>query len=204
MKYLNIPNISHKVGRLCLGLSLILFAQTALSGIHFTLQGSFSDNNLGLRIQNNRSASTSIAVDLGTYFRIGLTHRQSMNQLEGYVVDQETQNYFFSREQTLMVANSVDLTIILYYGRLLVPYIQLGTVKKFYDISTINEYNPRTNQISTPMVPNGGVGVGVRINRNFSVKLSYSVSPGIKEHYPSLKKEGVLDSFTSVGVSYNI
>lgn len=176
-----------------------------LAGVHFTLQGSFADNNLGLRTQDSRSASASVAFDLGTHFRLGVTHRQAMNTLEGYGENEATGNYDYSKETTLVYANSLDLTIILFYGEVFVPYVQVGVVRKDFTItSSINQSPAQTAQGTIPLVPNGGLGMGIRLNQNFSLKLSYSLSPGVRQTHPSLEGEPVWDSYTSIGVTYNI
>lgn len=183
-------------------------AKPATAGIHFTLQSALSENNFLLTSQNSRSGSASIAFDLGTYFRIGLTHRQAINQSQGYFEVQGTSPvvYDYKEEETHVFSNSLDFTIILYYGRLFVPYLQVGAVKKDYQLITSNGESEQTNiKKSFDPVPNGGIGLGVRLNRNFSLKLSLSLSPGFKLSSPDQEKaEGVWDTYTSVGISYNI
>ena len=86
------------------------------------------------------------------------------------------------------------------------PYIQIGAVKKEYQlVSVVGDGEPEANKASPGPVPNGGIGLGVRLNRNFSLKLSLSLSPGLKLSSPEQEKaEGVWDTYTSVGISYNI
>lgn len=187
---------------------LLAWAFPAMATVHFTLESMLSQNNIPLSAQNNRSVSASVALDLGTFLRVGLTHRQSSNQTKGYIADDPTVEnpaYSYRATNNVSFANSVDLTIILYYGQLFVPYLQLGMVKKDYLI-TVAEGNAasQTATFSLPPVPNGGIGVGIRLNRNFSLKLSYSVSPGVRQVAPNQEKEGVLDSFTSIGITYNL
>ncbi|NRA45330.1 MAG: hypothetical protein HRU09_10295 [Oligoflexales bacterium] len=179
----------------------------APAGIHFTLQSSLSENNFLLTSQNSRSGSASIAFDLGTYFRIGLTHRQAVNQSRGHfaVSNTDPKVYEYKEEETHVFSNSLDFTIILYYGRLFVPYLQIGAVKKDYQLVTTTENETKYTKASFDPVPNGGIGLGVRLNRNFSLKLSLSLSPGLKQSTPEQEKaEGVWDTYTSVGISYNI
>ncbi|MCB9229274.1 MAG: hypothetical protein H6618_06655 [Deltaproteobacteria bacterium] len=190
--------------------SLIFFALssgTALAGVHFTLQSSLSVNNLALTTQDSRSGSASVALDLGTYFRIGFTHRQSISKKEGYVnIGSPTQPfYIYTMEQFHLFANSVELTVILYYGRIFVPYIQVGMVKKNYlSVTAIADDPEARTKDSTSPEPSGGVGLGIRLNKNFSLKLSYTVSQGLRQDHPALPREGVLDSDTSVGISYSL
>ena len=181
------------------------FLSTARAGIHFTLQSSLSENNLPLSSQNSRSGSASIAFDLGTYFRLGYTHRQTVNLSKGYVLTEDLESYKYRMEKNQSFSNSLDFTIILYYGAVFVPYLQLGVVKKDYLIaSAVGEEDAITEPFSLPAVPNAGVGLGIRLNRNFSLKLSFSVSPGLKKTHPLLEAEPVWDTYTSIGISYNI
>lgn len=180
-------------------------SQESRASIHFTLQSSFIQNNMPLSSQNARSGSASVAIDLGTYFRVGVTHRQAINKTKGYVLNETLGAYLYKMEQYHTFANSVDFTIILYYGRIFIPFLKIGVVKKDYLIvAAQDEKESITNSISIPPVPNGGIGVGIRINRNFSLKLSYTVSPGIRQSHPLLEPESVLDTYSSVGISYNI
>ena len=179
--------------------------QQASAGIHFTLQSSLSENNLPLSSQNYRSGSASIAFDLGTYFRVGFTHRQSENLSTGYVISEDFNQYIYRMTKNQNFSNSLDFTVILYYGRIFVPYLQLGAVKKEYVIeSTIGTLDTEKERYPLPPVPNAGVGLGIRLNRNFSLKLSFSVSPGIKKTHPMHEAEAVWDTFTSIGITYNI
>ena len=177
------------------------------AGMHFTLQSSLSVNNLTLTRQDSRSGSASVAFDLGTYFRIGVTHRQAISRKEGYIKVSGLENpmYIYNREQFHLVANSLELTVILYYGRVFVPYVQVGIVKKDYlTVTAIGEDPGARNKISIDPEPSGGLGIGIRLNRNFSLKLSHTVSRGIRQEHPTLPVKSVLDSYTSVGISYNI
>lgn len=203
-------NISNKVYRRIVSASILFLISCALpvyAGVHFTLQSSLSENNLALTTQNSRSGSASVAFDLGTYFRIGVTHRQAISQKKGYVNIATTESpvYIYNMEQFHLFANSLELTMILYYGRIFVPYIQIGIVKKDYLTATAIRDEPKaTSKVSVDPEPSGGIGLGIRLNRNFSLKLSYTVSRGIRQDHPGLPPESVLDSYTSVGISYNI
>src|SRR5262249_30473394 len=71
----------------------IFISEPCFAGLHFSLSGSFSDNNIFLMQQKSRSASASIAVDLGTYLRVGGTHRQGLNDSKGTRLNEATQLY---------------------------------------------------------------------------------------------------------------
>lgn len=184
---------------------LSFLSSISYAGTHFTLKGNISNNYFGLNKQDVLSGSISVAFDLGEYLRVGVTHRQSVNNTRGYKSTNDRSVYYYTTEETRAVANSVDLTVILYYGKLFVPYVLIGMVKKDYYIKTsiADTYNA-SNHYPLPPVPNGGVGVGLRLNKAFSVKLSYTVSPGIKQTAPNRAPERALDTITAIGIGYNI
>ena len=182
----------------------VLFAPTAWGALHFTLRGTLSDNNFLLKTQENSAASASISWDLGTVFRLGVTHRRSKNLLEGYTLDETTGLYSYASEKTESIANSIDLTIILYYGKVFVPFVQVGIVKKDYIITqALEDQAAIVEKIPTAPVPSGGLGLAIRLNKNFSLRLSHTLSPGAIQSHPDEQAKGALDSYTSVGISYN-
>ena len=149
--------------------------------------------------------SLSAAFDLGTYFRLGVTHRQGLEKIQGYVADSSSTVYYYNERSINSYANSIDLTVILYYGRIFVPYVQTGFVKKEYYISSsIENITIDPVRLSLAPVPNAGAGLGIIINKNFSLKLSYSVSEGILQDTPASAPKRILDSNSSVGLTYKI
>ena len=189
---------------IALCLYALMFAQTSYAALHLTLQGSANDSNLGLQEINSRAIAGSLALDLGRYLRIGFTHRQQFSFTSGYSLDSETETYTYSESSNHVVSNSIDLIVILYYGKLFVPYVMAGGVKKVYYIKTSTESESESQMVERPIVPNGGVGLGIRLNQRFSLKISYTFSPGVRQMAPDQEPEAVLDRFLSLGVSYNI
>jgi hypothetical protein len=183
---------------------LLLSSPMAFSAAHFSILGSANKNNLGLSNQDSRSLSFSLAFDISSFLRFGGTHRQTFMSMEGYRHDADTSQYFYVQENTRSIANSVELTIILYYGQMFTPFLQVGIVKKDYHVMSFLGGEIVKARYSQPIVPNGGVGLGVRLYENFSLNLSYSVSPGVRQISPAEKPEGVLDTHTSVGISYQL
>lgn len=192
-------------GGLCsLVAGALLTSQSAYGVVYFTLGGSQSQNNVPYQTYVSRAGSASIAVDVGEYFRIGYTHRQEFSNNYGYKVsasDPSVYTEFLS--QTKVVSNSVDLNIILYAGDLFIPYLSAGAVVKSYrsDMSSVD--GTETASITLPPVPNLGGGVGVRLSRSFSLKLSYMVSPGVRQE-PGGIQEGILDTYSQLGVTYQL
>lgn len=194
-----------------LQLSIIFLLASSMSGfleaaMHFTIRGSANQNNLGLANQNAKSASLSVASDVGKYLRLGITHRQSLIALEGYRLREISQQYSYVEERTRSISNSIDLTVVLYYGSTFTPYVQIGIVKKDYKVSSYISEDSTTisNSFSQALVPNAGLGLSVRLDANFSLNFSYVVSPGLRQITPDADPESVLDSYTSIGISYEL
>ena len=180
-------------------------AQKLFSAAHVTVRGSLVNNNLGLNTQANNSVSASLSFDVGSVFRVGLTHRQAFSKISGYRLNEVNQQYDFQIESNYSIANSADFTVILYFGKLFVPYLQIGLVKKEYILtSELNDNTPNKSKYVMPVVPNGGMGLGIRLNKDFSLKISYTVSQGIRQTDPDADPVGVFDDFTSIGLSYTI
>lgn len=184
---------------------IFLLAGKCFAGTHFILQGSANDSNLGLNHEDSRSGSVSIAQDLGNYFRIGLTHRQGLTTIKGYKAN-ATNEYNFYEQRIHSMANSLDFMVVLYYGEIFVPYVQLGAIKKDYIVRNFGPLasDNTVNTYALPMEPSTGLGLGIKLSTHFSLKLSYTVSPGIKQVDPNLPPESALDSYLAVGISYDI
>lgn len=179
--------------------SFALLSLPLKASVHFTLAGKIKDSNYGLLTQEENEASLSVAFDVGSYLRLGVTHRQETNTSKGFVESEE--GYAISTVTTKELADSIDLTIILYYGKIFVPYLQFGMIERHYTfISGTQE--PRTKRV--PWQPNGGYGLAIRLNENFSLKLSQMFSDGVRIPYPNAEPESTLDAYTSVGISYNL
>ncbi len=188
-------------------LAFVSFLSNSLSAaVHFTLRGSANRNNLGLNHQEERSASGSVAVDLGSHLRLGITHQQGYVGLQGYQYNRTANAYYYVQEKTHTIANSLDLTVILYYGDIFVPFVQVGVIKKRYLITYSTEGSSQSvsKSYALPPVPNTGVGLGIRLNTNFSLNITYTVSPGIRQARPDQRPQSVLDSYLSLGLSYQI
>ena len=186
-------------------IQILLINRTLSAATHFTVRGSITNNNLGLNHQANNSTSFSVATDVGTFLRIGLTNRIAYTTLKGYTLQSDKETYLYSEETTKNTANSIDLTIILYMGKVFVPYLQLGIVKKNYLIqSQAGNAEPVETAYSIPPVPNAGFGLGIRLNQNFSLKLSTTFSPGVQQKTPDAEPQGILDNYTSIGLTYKM
>lgn len=177
---------------------------SALGMIHFTLGGSMSRNNIPYQTYLSRAGSASVAMDLGEYFRVSYSHRQEFSNTAGYRALESQPGYYGEYlSATRVISNSVDFNVILFAGDLFIPYLSAGAVVKAYysDISSVE--GSETSSFTLPASPNLGGGVGIRLDRNFSLKLSYTVSPGLKQEPGGTRKE-ILDSYAQMGVTYQM
>jgi hypothetical protein len=185
---------------------LLLASGNSYSAVHISLQGSSSVSDAGLQSYQKNAFSASVSFDIGGQFRLGLTHREENNNTDGYTLNSLDNRYYHKSQKTFVTSNSVDLTIIIYYGKLLVPYIQGGLIIKEYQVIDTLAGVSSSASIQSPPVPNAGAGLNIVLNRNFSLKISYNISPGYKILDPNDQDqiESVWDSYTSVGLTYKI
>lgn len=180
--------------------------EQAFSRVHLSLKGSAVSSNFGLQSQAKDSVSGSVDFDVGRHLRLGVTHRVERTRSEGYTEVAEG-SYYFSATNVLATANSLDLTVILFYGQLFLPYLKLGMIKKNYKYILENlEGESDTISLSTEPLPNMGAGLGIQLSARFSLNLSHSISPGYTIANPAVSDEATAawDSVSSVGITYKL
>ncbi len=192
-------------------------ATPAFSAIYLTGSVSASSANAGLMSYDSRGGSASVAIDMGRFMRLGLTHRQQFQESRGVVgkdenscssdavVDKTTAegDCLEYESKTHVVANSIDLTVILYDGQVFVPFLLGGAVVKTYSSETKKEGLEDTVVKPTQIgpVPNVGGGMGIKLNKEFTLKLTYQASPGVVILSDGTTRR-VWDKDTSIGLSY--
>jgi hypothetical protein len=182
----------------------LAFAPSAVGMVYFTLGGSQSRNNVPYQTYVSRAGSASIAMDLGEYFRLSYSHRQEFSNNTGYKALVTQPGYYGEYvSQTRVISNSVDFNVILFAGEIFIPYLSAGAVVKAYHSDIMTLEGREAGSFTLPPVPNLGGGVGIRLNRNFSLKLSYTVSPGVRQE-PGGVQEGILDNYSQLGVTYQM
>lgn len=187
-------------------LAVAAFSPIAHATVYITGSVSDSSSNLSTQTYQSVAASGSLAVDMGRYMRIGITHKQEQQKSEGYKdIAEEGQpaQYVPVTSRTQITSNSLDLTLILYEGAVMMPYLNIGAIVKNYNISEIQAgVEKRVTGVSGPM-PNLGLGVGIRLNKDFTLKISHLVSPGESDDpFDDKEARTVLDRSTSVGLTY--
>ena len=188
-------------------LILTSWADTAHAVASFTLSGRAGSSTAPLLASSTRSGSGTVDFDLGQYFRLGFTYQQDYTTKEGMtkVVDNGETKYTDYSERSMFTMKSVDLTIILYQGDVFIPYI-FGGVARIESKTKIvyAEKEPENNESVAPIVPTGGAGFGLRLNKQFTLKFSNRWMPGVQQTAPDGKQEAVVDSQMQVGVSYSM
>jgi hypothetical protein len=181
----------------------LLVPTSSFSAMHLSLSGSHSDSNAGLQKIQGGSLSGSVSFDLGSYFRLGYTHLQQLQSAAGYTQDADTKEYTAIKSKSHVVSHSVDLTAVLYAGEIFTPYVFVGMGVKSYNIEN-KEGDKPAEKISVAIPnPNGGAGMAVRLTQKFSLKLTYTVSPGVKQE-PNKPQESTTDSYAQVGIQYTL
>lgn len=185
-------------------LAFIAVTTTANAVVYLTIGGNASQNNVPLSTYNSIAGSGSIAIDLGRYVRLGYTHRQEYQSTQGWTKEDNNAQYIDFYNLTHLTSNSVDLTVILYEGELLVPYIVGGGVIKTYRFENRKAgITEKSDPLTMPPVPNLGTGVGLRLNRDFTLKLSYVASPGYTQE-PNGEIKGTWDKYSTLQLTYQL
>jgi len=184
-----------------------LISNQAKAGIHLAVDGSSSNNDMGLQNNKRSMIRGSVSFDVGSHLRVGITHRLDTMVSSGYRQSSSTLNYYFEKNQTDVASNSLDLTLILFYGDLFVPYVQAGAIVKDY---YVKEQSGGITYIldpgKSPTQPSAGAGLNIVLTKQFNLKLSYDVSPGYKISSPNEQNniQMVLDTTTSMGLVYQL
>lgn len=197
-----------------LALGFVTFASlsSAAHGVSFSIGASASDNNSPMQKTSSVAGSASIGFAIAQYIRLGYTHRQEVQESEGWeqVTAQEGQTPEFSPvyNRSHVYSNSLDASIILYQGVQFTPYLIGGGVLKnyVYDQHRENEdvkVKIRKKISTKKPVPNIGAGISMRISREFSLKLTYVASPGY-EQKPNGDIKNVWDKYTTVQLGYEL
>ncbi len=193
-----------------LAVGLLLGASSsAFSTVYVTGSVSASTSNVPLQTFESQAGSGSLAVDLGSYIRLGVTHKQEFQSSSGYkdtaTEIAPTPNYVEVYSRTHIVSNSLDLTLILYEGQIFLPYLTLGAVVKNYRFDSQEEGQlSQTKKGSVGPVPNVGGGIGFRLNKDFTLKFSFTASPGLAQKPGEEKATSTWDRNTSIGLTYQL
>lgn len=180
-----------------------LTSLNAFGSMYFTLSGASSQMTMSQEYQM-QSLGGTIDFDIGDYLRLGYTHKQEKMKAAGLAKNEDTGQIEYSDVITSIAKDSIDLSIIVYPGTTLVPYIFGGIVyQRGYTVKTIEQTSVR-NKSEFGIMPQGGFGLGIMLSKSFQLKLAYTLSPGIKMLDYDGKTAKRQNSSMSVGITYKI
>ncbi|NRA68706.1 MAG: hypothetical protein HRU19_29745 [Pseudobacteriovorax sp.] len=190
--------------------AVLLFLQPqADAAVSVGVSGSNSSSSFGLESNRSTTISASVAVGFLNFLRLGLTHRRSYEKKSGFKSERITEDlvaYTEFQDDTEAITNSFDLTAIIYKG-LVSPFVFAGVAhRKYFSEVTIRNtiYRSRT---TLPLVPNYGIGLSIRLNRDFSLKLTQTFTPGTKNTVDENgveQEKKVTDSYSQIGITYQL
>lgn len=189
-------------------LTLLFFSSNnALSSVHIDLKGSGSRYNLDAENHESTSVSGSIAFGFFNYLRLGVTHRRSITHKDGYrITTSNGRSIYYSFDDKVETrTTSVDLTIFLYHGTIS-PFIFGGYAYKDYYIRYVQPDTIYNKHIKEPDSYRYGVGLSIRLNRDFQLKISQTFTPGKKLEIKDgiAEEEETIETYTEVGISYRL
>ncbi len=196
----------------------------ALGGIYLTGSVAGSTTNIEYSSYQSQYSSGSVGFDIASILRLSYTYSQEDTTNEGYTdsrsADQlksmnatpangnddpaDDGNLVAYKSNSRVIGNSVDLQLILYKGEVLVPFLVGGVIHKQTSIITTKANEAPQEQKGASMGPQAGAGLGIRLNRQFSLKLSYLASPGATRNPGDEKKTNVWDRKVTFGLTYEL
>lgn len=199
----------HTLRYLSVAACLVGMSSPAWARISLTLGGMDQKSHYEYIVTDNRSISGQLEIGLGLNFRLSYTYRHANNLTDGYkeVVDAATKKILlkYYREDLQVNSHSLDLTIVLYNGQVFMPYIFGGAMYKQMIGQIVDGEEVSEMPTDWLPVPNGGAGFGLMLNRDFSLKCFYEVSPGyLRSVSDPNKVERILDTYWTVGITYEL
>lgn len=204
-----------------LAAATLAFTPKAEASMYITGSLSSTQSHLGFSEYQSQYGSASIGFDLWRYLRLSFSHSQELSISQGYkdpdadpdaetdaTTDDDPSNdgqlvEFYSR--TLVVGNSADLQLILYEGQVFVPYVMGGLIVKNYTIETREEGKADSKKKKGPIPgPNVGLGLGIRLNKEFTLKFSYIGSIGATQKPFDASETRVWDRKVTFGLTYQL
>jgi len=187
----------------CVPVALCTFASSAHAGIFITGSYGMDATNVPLEVTNTQSASGSVDVEIFSFLRIGVSYGAETTYSLGYrakaasaadssaavvpVASAQIRNPCATETTcTKVVSNSkviqrgVGLTLILWHGDMVTPYVIGGALLKTYHIKSTQDgvLVQDLEDTKGQTVPNIGAGVSFRLSKDFSLKASITASPG--------------------------
>lgn len=201
-----------RISKFCMCVVTILgslfYSSLAFGAVHFGISGNAKTDNLGLETHRSQSGKASVSFDMGSYFRLGVSALREMQQIEGYrnFSDDKDADPVEFNSRVVVDVYSLDLITVLYSGEIFTPFIFVGAALKNYEVATESEIAgiDESDAMTYGPVPNGGGGLAISLSRDFSLKLTYTMSPGVTFDPETKEGKRVLDQRTDVGISYRL
>ena len=174
----------------------MISSTNAYSYINFGVSGFTALSNVDLEKVNNNTISANIGFGLLNNLIIGMNHRRSYSNREGYkrnsYTDQNTNSdyvlYIPFSDKSETISNSINLTVVLFRG-FTSPFVFGGVTRKDYISKVTLGDQSSTQKFSMPIAPNFGAGVSFKISRNFSFKITETLSPGLQTYFDDAGEE---------------
>ena len=207
---------------LAAALTLAVISTSAKASVYISAGYKASQAHSGWQSIDSKGISGGLSVDLGNYIRLGYTHDDSYQTVQGLESpDSETtprgaDGYadprpVYSKVHT--ISDSLDVQAVLYAGQVVTPYLIGGAALRHVITTT---YDPVKQEMGVadsrpPKIPEpqGGLGLRVNLNAACSLTLQYLISSGIVATPNDVrggeaKVKRVTDGSTSVGLNYKI
>ena len=180
----------------------VLWLSTSLEAarLSYTLSGSGDRKFLGYYSQRSLSGSAAVDMDLGRHLRIGLSHSQQRQEQQGYRANEDESDFKQFTMDTKVVSNAVNLTVIPYNGYL-TPFVFVGLGRYHVVRKEIVDGEIDVEDSIFPG-PQGGVGVGIRLSRKFSLKITHTLSFGSAKSPLNKEGESRVNELTQIGITY--
>jgi hypothetical protein len=201
-----------------LSLALFISPEIAFGAAQISVSGFASKSHQKLQNTDSNAVSASIAFDIFSMVQLGYTLRTSSNIEHGTIENEDGApplDYIDFRYAKNVVKQSVDLTLVPFMTRTIVPFIFGGVAQQTYLFRKEEEVFGGTSQQSLTIRPgepgtgnplfawNGGLGVRIPLNSDFSIKVTQTYTES-KTQSPGGKVQDTLDTYTEFGISYNL
>lgn len=184
-------------------------ATEALAVISYSIAASGSNNYYGIQTHESKGGSIGIEYAVTPRFSLGLQHRQELVNQQGYneVRDEKDAvvvGYSAFQRESRIISNAATVTVSLYQGETLAPYAFVGVAKNLIHTS-VTEEGETSDFRTAPWGPQAGLGLSVKMSKQFFLKLSYTGSPGSVVRDPRSDPNdqvATTNSYSQIGISY--
>ncbi len=194
-----------KVYFLSLLLAALGFSSTS-HGMSIEVSGMFSEN----RFEYMKTKSEDLRAKVGFFslyiFQFGYSYRIENKISSGYkeVTSNDQRTLVKSIERTSIYTHSFDTTMYLFPSQVVIPYVFGGVAFKKYNLYFL--YDDQESGFSTPLPPGFeyGFGCAIRLSQKFMLKGMMGFTPSFYKDPQTDEYKRGKDTFTQVGLSFEI